>query len=156
MDIACKNSIARIHKCATIMGKKEEDQLKVSQLFYPCMQCADVFFLDVDFCQLGIDQRKVNMLALEYCKDEKKRPVIVSHGMISGLIEGQVKMSKSNPDSAIFMEDSAKDVEKKIKRAFCPEKIVEGNPILDYCQHIIFGLRESLAIIRKPQNGGDM
>lgn len=33
-------------------------------------------------------------------------------------------MSKSNPDSAIFMEDSAKDVEHKIKKAFCPEKII--------------------------------
>jgi tryptophanyl-tRNA synthetase len=31
-------------------------------------------------------------------------------------------MSKSNPDSAIFMEDSAKEVEKKIKKAFCREK----------------------------------
>jgi len=30
--------------------------------------------------------------------------------MISGLIEGQEKMAKSNPDSAIFMEDTAKDV----------------------------------------------
>lgn len=103
MDIACQNSIGRIQKCATIMGRKEEDSLKVSQLFYPCMQCADIFFLDVDFCQLGIDQRKVNMLAIDYCKDEKKKPIIVSHGMISGLIEGQEKMSKSNPDSAIFM-----------------------------------------------------
>lgn len=53
------------------------------------MQCADIFFLDVDFCQLGVDQRKVNMLAIEYCKDEKRKPVVVSHGMISGLIEGQ-------------------------------------------------------------------
>lgn len=52
------------------------------------MQCADISFLDVDFCQLGVDQRKVNMLALENCKDEKKKPVIVSHGMLLGLIEG--------------------------------------------------------------------
>lgn len=64
MDIAMKNSIARIQKCATIMGKKEDDALKVSQLFYPCMQASDIFFLETDFCQLGIDQRKVNMLAL--------------------------------------------------------------------------------------------
>lgn len=48
------------------------------------------------------------MLAIDYCKDEKKKPIVVSHGMISGLIEGQQKMSKSNPDSAIFMEDTAK------------------------------------------------
>ena len=110
MDIACKNSIARIQKCATIMGKKESDQLKVSQLFYPCMQCTDVFFLDVDICQLGVDQRKVNMLAREYADNSSDKPIIVSHGMISGLIEGQEKMSKSNPDSAIFMEDTPKDV----------------------------------------------
>ena len=103
MNIACRNSIARIQKCATIMGKKESDQLKVSQLFYPCMQCADVFFLDVDVCQLGVDQRKVNMLALEMVEPNRDKPIIVSHGMVSGLIEGQEKMSKSNPDSAIFM-----------------------------------------------------
>jgi tyrosyl-tRNA synthetase len=103
MDIACKNTIARIQKCATIMGKSESDQLKVSQLFYPCMQATDVFFLDVDICQLGIDQRKVNMLAIEYCGANRDKPIIVSHGMVSGLIEGQQKMSKSNPDSAIFM-----------------------------------------------------
>jgi len=53
-------------------------------------------------------------------------------------------MAKSNPDSAIFMEDSAEDVKRKIKKAFCPEKIIEGNPILDYCKNIIFGARDSL------------
>lgn len=106
MEVACENSISRIKKCATIMGKKESDQLRVSQLIYPCMQCTDIFFLDVDVCQLGIDQRKVNMLAIEMADPQQDKPIIVSHGMISGLIEGQEKMSKSNPDSAIFMEDS--------------------------------------------------
>lgn len=42
-------------------------------------------------------------------------------------------MSKSNPDSAIFMEDSAKEVEKKIKKAYCPPQVIDQNPILDYC-----------------------
>jgi tyrosyl-tRNA synthetase len=46
-------------------------------------------------------------------------------------------MSKSDPDSAIFMEDSIEDVARKIKKSFCPEKIVENNPILDYCKSII-------------------
>lgn len=32
------------------------------------MQCTDIFFLKADICQLGIDQRKVNMLAREYCE----------------------------------------------------------------------------------------
>lgn len=76
--------------------------------------------------------------------------------MISGLIEGQQKMSKSNPDSAIFMQDSAKDVQKKIKKAFCPEKIVENNPILDYCKNILFKCRDSITVTREKEHGGDM
>ena len=35
--------------------------------------------------------------------------MIISHHMLSGLKEGQEKMSKSDPDSAIFMEDTAGD-----------------------------------------------
>lgn len=156
MDIACKNTIARIQKCATIMGRKESEQLKVSQLFYPCMQCTDVFFLDVDICQLGIDQRKVNMLAIEMADPSKDKPIIVSHGMISGLLEGQEKMAKSNVESAIFMEDTVEEVKKKIKRAFCPEKIVEANPILDYCKNIIFGARDKFTVEREEKNGGNV
>lgn len=40
--------------------------------------------------------------------------------MLLGLIEGQEKMSKSHPDSAIFMEDTEEDVNRKMKKAFCP------------------------------------
>ena len=58
--------------------------------------------------------------------------------MLSGLKEGQAKMSKSDPDSAIFMEDTIEDVTRKIKKSFCPEKVVDNNPILDYCKSIIF------------------
>ena len=47
-------------------------------------------------------------------------------------------MSKSDHDSAIFMEDTIEDVNRKIKKSFCPEVIVENNPILDYCKSIIF------------------
>jgi tyrosyl-tRNA synthetase len=70
-----------------------------------------------------MDQRKVNMLAREYSDDVKitHKPVIVSHHMLKSLI-GDDKMSKSIPGSAIFMEDSVEDVNRKIKKAFCPEK----------------------------------
>jgi hypothetical protein len=33
-----------------------------SQIFYPCMQCADIFFLKADICQLGMDQRKARAM----------------------------------------------------------------------------------------------
>jgi len=81
MDIARKNKIARIKRCATIMGRKEKDDMEVAQLLYPCMQCADIFFLKADICQLGKDQRKVNMLAREYCDaiGRTEKPIILSH-----------------------------------------------------------------------------
>ncbi len=63
MDIARLNKLPRIQRCCTIMGREEGAEMLASQIFYPCMQCADVFFLQADICQLGMDQRKVNMLA---------------------------------------------------------------------------------------------
>lgn len=83
------------------MGRKDEDDLSAAQILYPCMQCADIFYLKVslflfiynlqmlnnfqaDICQLGMDQRKVNMLAREYCDEAKikYKPVIVSHHIL--------------------------------------------------------------------------
>lgn len=84
LDIATKFNLPRIMRCNTIMGRKEGEDLAASQIFYPCMQCADVFYLKADICQLGLDQRKVNMLAREYCSlarpKIKNKPVILSHG----------------------------------------------------------------------------
>ncbi len=42
-----------------------------------------------DICQLGLDQRKVNVLAREYCTKIKRKlkPVILSHEMLPGLLE---------------------------------------------------------------------
>lgn len=73
-----------------------------------------------------------------------------------GLKEGQEKMSKSDPDSAIFMEDKEEDIRRKIKKAFCPEKVVKGNPILDYVKNIIFEKQELFTIKRDPANGGNI
>jgi tyrosyl-tRNA synthetase len=42
--------------------------------------------------------------------------------MLYGLKAGQEKMSKSDPDSAVFMEDAPADVERKIMNAYCPSK----------------------------------
>jgi tyrosyl-tRNA synthetase len=64
-------------------------------------------------------------------------------------------MSKSDPDSAIFMEDSEEDVKRKIKKAYCPEKTVEGNPILDYAKNIVFESFGEFLIRRDAKNGGD-
>lgn len=165
LDVARRFNITRVKKCCQIMGRLE-GSLTAAQILYPLMQCTDVFFLNANICQLGVDQRKVNMLAREYCDAAgiKHKPIILSHHMLFGLKAGQEKMSKSDPDSAIFMEDAADDVERKIRNAYCPTKpeaskptstasntdidaglqsmhLVEDdlkNPCLDYICHIIF------------------
>ena len=63
MEIARMNNLPRIQRCCTIMGRKDDEEMSASQIFYPCMQATDIFFLKADICQLGMDQRKVNMLA---------------------------------------------------------------------------------------------
>ena len=47
MDIARRNNLKRIVRCSQIMGRAESDDLSAAQIFYPCMQCADIFFLEV-------------------------------------------------------------------------------------------------------------
>ncbi len=169
LTIARENTVTRIIRCAQIMGRNEKDSLSAAQIFYPCMQAADIFHLKCDITQLGMDQRKVNVLAREI--GEKLgfwKPVVVSHHMLIGLGEPktdvkdateraiELKMSKSKPDSAIFMTDSEEDVKRKISKAYCPEKTAKENPILEYCKYIIFEKTKSLEIKRPEKFGGDL
>ena len=65
------------------------------------------------------------------------------------------KMSKSNPDSAVFIHDSEEEIMRKMKKAHCPANTVEGNPIIDYAQ--AFVLRERpLRVERDSKFGGDV
>ncbi|PNH08354.1 Tyrosine--tRNA ligase [Tetrabaena socialis] len=141
MDIVRKNSLKRIVRCSQIMGRSEADDLTAAQIFYPCMQCADIFFLKADICQLGMGQRKVNMLAREYC-DSKRKPIVLSHKMMPGLLEGQEKMSKSDPNSAIFMEDSEAEV-------------TTGNPCFEYARFIVLPWVGHFDVLRPADHGGD-
>eukprot|EP00465_Bigelowiella_longifila_P012946 CAMPEP_0185259968 /NCGR_PEP_ID=MMETSP1359-20130426/8641_1 /TAXON_ID=552665 /ORGANISM="Bigelowiella longifila, Strain CCMP242" /LENGTH=163 /DNA_ID=CAMNT_0027846049 /DNA_START=193 /DNA_END=684 /DNA_ORIENTATION=+ len=99
------------------------------------------------------------MLAREYAEEKAKRrlvkPIILSHRMLPGLKQGQEKMSKSDPDSAIFMEDTRSEVNAKIKRAYCPPQIIEGNPVLEYARYLVLPRIQMLSITRRPQDGGN-
>lgn len=168
MRIAMANTVKRITRCSQIMGRKESESLSAAQILYPCMQAADIFHLKVDICQLGMDQRKVNMLAREI--GEKLgywKPVAVHHHMLMGLgtpaatgaesaVERtiELKMSKSKPDSAIFMTDSPDDVHRKINKAYCPERQVQENPVLEYARYLVFERLKSLDIDRPAKFGG--
>jgi len=150
------------------MGRSESDVLQASQIIYPCMQAADIFHLGARITQLGMDQKKVNILAREVGpKIGFWKPVIVSHHMLMGLGEPpkgektveraiEMKMSKSNPDSAIFMNDGKEEIDRKIKKAYCPIGVVEENPILEYCKYIIFEKFKTLKVERPKKFGGNL
>ena len=68
----------------------------------------------------------------------------------------RLKMSKSKPDSAIFMTDSKEEVERKLKNAWCPEGAITENPILEYTKYIVFNMDTSMLIERPEKFGGNV
>ncbi len=172
MQVARNSTVKRVLRCGQIMGRKENEILQASQILYPCMQAADIFHLKADICQLGMDQRKVNVLAREIGpKLGFWKPVIVSHHMLMGLTPPkfhllpthsredrtiELKMSKSIPDSSIFMTDPPQEVKRKISKAYCPPKVTHENPILEYMKYIIFERCKTVRIEREKKFGGDV
>ena len=147
MNISEFATLNRIKRCCPAMGRNESDALSASQILYPCMQCTDVLTLDdgVDICQLGVDQRKVNMLAIEYAQHNNlKVPIVLSHHMLMNL-KGKGKMSKSDPNCAIFVDDEKEDVERKIRKAYCPPTFTD-NPIIEYIQYLILPIKNNIVI----------
>ncbi len=169
MGIALNSTIKRIIRCGTILGRKEAEMNQASQVMSVLLQAADIFYLKADVCQLGIDQRKVNVLARELGpKLGFWKPIIASHGMMMGLQKPvsdeknllertiELKMSKSRPDTAIYMTDSTEEVFRKLKKAYCPEKEVRDNPVLEYCNLIVFEKVKEFVIERSEKFGGNV
>jgi len=97
-----------------------------------------------------------------------KAPIAVHHHMLMGLtepaktdatgVEAAIakKMSKSNPNSAIFMTDSTEEISKKFKKAYCPEGEVNDNPVLEYFKYIVFEKFDNVVVERPEKFGGNL
>ncbi len=68
--------------------------------------------------------------------------------------QSKIKMSKSFPDTCIFVHDAPGEVERKIKNAFCPSKQVIENPILEILKFIIFRKLDKFDLERPEKFGG--
>ena len=169
VNISRYSTVSRIMRCSQIMGRDESTSLSAAQILYPCMQCADIFHLKADIAQLGMDQRKVNVLAREIGpKIGYYKPVAMHHHMLLSLTEPPkktlsatdraiaMKMSKSKPDTAIFMTDTEKEIKRKINSAFCPPKQLEDNPLIDYSKHLIFQKYDTMLAVRPAKYGGNL
>jgi len=173
LRIAKSVSLSRVKRALTIMGRRaEEAELDFSKLIYPLMQVADIFHMNLDIALGGLDQRKAHMLARDVAeKLGYKKPIAIHTPLITSLqglgrmdaaksgeadeIAANVKMSKSKPSTAIFLTDSDEEIAMKIRRAYCPPRQAEYNPVMEIARYIIFaeGERE-LTIERPPKYGG--
>jgi len=168
LRIAKEISLERNMRATTIMGRRQGEKLSMGQLFYPPMQVTDIFHMDIDICQLGMDQRRAHMLARDVAdKLGWKKPIAVHHHILLGLQGLQKKatkeetlmaskMSKSDPKTCIYMHETYEELKQKISNAFCPPKQEEGNPLLEYCKYIIFKETNSMKIERPQKFGGDI
>lgn len=163
-------TLARIRKTLTIMGRSEEDKkIDLAKMLYPPMQAIDIKSLDVDIAHAGMDQRKIHMLVRDiFPKLNWKVPISVHHKILSGLtqsrtidknttmIEKPTKMSKSNPRSGIFINDSDDEISFKIKKSWCEMGKVYDAPLIDIMEQIIFHQFKEVKIERYNSPKGSL
>ncbi|RJP24212.1 MAG: tyrosine--tRNA ligase [Candidatus Omnitrophota bacterium] len=180
----CKNTtLNRILRSITILGRSEGESVDFAKLVYPPMQVADIYTMGVNLAHAGQDQRKAHVIALDVANQMKTMPlkdregnnitpIAIHHHLLSGLgkppmwpidesrlqeVWTAMKMSKSKPDTAVFVTDEPDDIKRKIKKAFCPEGEIAFNPVLDWANRLIFALgRGPLRIERKEEHGGNL
>jgi len=168
-------SLARTMRTLTIMGRSEkEEKIDLAKLLYPPMQALDIHYLDVDIAHAGMDQRKIHMLVRDtFPKMGWKVPVAIHHKLLPGLTkpgeqeadyltteDGRkiilAKMSKTNPNSTIFIHDSPDEIRTKIKKAWCEEGNIENNPLLEISKQILFHDYDEVKVERPEKFGGNV
>jgi tyrosyl-tRNA synthetase len=169
--VAKSASLRRIMRTLPIMGREAKNQeLESAWIYYPAMQCADIFYMELDLVLGGLDQRKAHMLTRDIAeKLGWSKPVAIHTPLLSGLrgdkkmdLEAtpdltakiEVKMSKSKPSTCIFLHDPPDTINKKINGAFCPPNVVEGNPVIDICRLVIFPDQDTFTLDRPSKYGG--
>ncbi len=173
VKIAKRASVKRIWRALPIMGREMNlSDVETAWLLYPCMQAADIFHLQLDVACAGMEQRKAHMLARDAAeKLHWRKPSCIHTPLLMGLqgptasgrqldedaalnLQISSKMSKSIPRTCIFLHDTPKEIEAKLKNAYCPPKQVKGNPVLEAARLTVFTNIEGLTIMRPQKYGG--
>ena len=159
-------SLARTMRTLTIMGRSENPKnIDVAKLLYPAMQAVDIHSLEVDIAHAGMDQRKIHMLVREiFPKMKWKVPVAVHHKLLPGLSkpadtsDSQVlgKMSKSDPNSGVFIHNTDEEIKKKMNKAWCEEANIQNNPLLEIAKTVIFHEFNEMNVERPEKFGGNV
>ena len=168
------SSPRRIQRALPIMGRSlDAGDVEAAWMLYPAMQASDIFHMDLDCACAGMDQRKVHMLARELApKLGYKTPICLHSPLLPGLggeaAEGafdedasldrsiRTKMSKSIEKGAVWVNDEPDVIREKYRMAFCPQKVAEGNPVMEHARLMAFPHLGTLEIERPAKYGGDL
>ncbi len=166
-------SLDRVRRTFSIMGRDEDSSDgDLSKFFYPAMQAADIFELQIDIAVGGMDQRKAHMYMRRVAdRHNWLKATCVHTPIISSLKAGtrmetaviekaggisaggsDSKMSKSDPSGAILLHDNAKKMRKKMRKAYLDPQD-DNSPVYELVEHIIFPELGTLTITPKPEYG---
>jgi tyrosyl-tRNA synthetase len=157
--IASITTIQSVKGAGAEVVKQVENPL-LSGMLYPILQALDEHYLEADAQLGGIDQRKIFMFAREYLpKIGYKKRIHLMNKLIPGLGKSG-KMSSSEPNSKIDLDEAEESIKDKISKAYSVDKIVEGNGLLALCNYILFRRFETegkgIKITREEKWGGDI
>lgn len=155
LKLALKTSMNRGLRSMEMVARDFE-HAKVSQVIYPLMQTADIKWLEVDIAVGGMEQRKIHALAREIYSEVNDKPFVAIHTPLITSLLGEGKMSSSVPDSNVSFDDSEDQIARKIAKAHCPAKVLEGNPIIEIARLIVFPYATSIRIERSENFGGPL
>nr|4HK4_A Chain A, Tyrosine--tRNA ligase [Methanocaldococcus jannaschii] len=145
--LALKTTLKRARRSMELIAREDENP-KVAEVIYPIMQVNNIHYVGVDVAVGGMEQRKIHMLARELLP---KKVVCIHNPVLTGL-DGEGKMSSSK-GNFIAVDDSPEEIRAKIKKAYCPAGVVEGNPIMEIAKYF---LEYPLTIKRPEKFGGDL
>lgn len=184
IDVSKHVTLARVKRSLPIMGRKAEEGINFAMLIYPPMQVADIFFQGLTIAHAGIDQRTAHVIMRQVATKMKVspvkdpngkiiKPIAIHHPMILGLgkppvwpvpkdqlqeLWSEIKMTKSKPDTCLFVHDSPEEIRRKVGGAFCPPDEVDFNPIINWVEHLILREGEGIEfkVKRDQKHGGDI
>jgi len=154
-------TLPMVRKTFTIMGRDEaSSDHDLSKFYYPAMQAADIFELDIDVAIGGMDQRKAHMFMRDMAsKWNWKKATCLHTPILSSLKASGVrmdsfdhKMSKSDPNGALLLHDTLEQVQKKMKKAYLdPED--EHSPVYELAEHVVLPEFGHIQVTPNPKFG---
>lgn len=154
-------TLAMVRKTFTIMGRDEaSSDHDLSKFYYPAMQAADIFEMDIDVAIGGMDQRKAHMFMRDVASKYGWQKATCLHTPIISSLKASGarmesfdhKMSKSDPKGALLIHDNAEQIRKKMRKAYISPEDPES-PVYELAEHIVLAEFGEIVVTPDPRFG---